>query len=86
MTTRLDANKLPAAQINALFEHLLELDQARLAHANGLLVRLQQHPDFTDALVDLVNAWSTAGNAIGAASDAEIQRIVSGRPPDQPLN
>lgn len=80
MTVKINVSVLTGDQLVALFEHFMALDQARLAGQNFLLASLVNHPDCNDALRDLLNAWSADANAIGEASDAEIQRIVSSTP------
>lgn len=57
MTAKINVSVLTGAQVLALLDHLAELDQVRLASNNALLLKLQAHPDFTDALAALVNAW-----------------------------
>ena len=71
---------LSVAQQLELFQHFMELDQVRVAGNVALTAALLEHPDFTDSLADLVNAWSADSNALGEASDAEILRIASGVP------
>lgn len=80
MTGKINVSVLSGAQVLALLDHFAELDQMRLASNNALLRKLQAHPDFTDALAALVNAWSADANTIGEKSDAEIQRIIAGAP------
>lgn len=84
MTRLSEGARLSPEQVQALLILYSERVDVMLAGNNELIARLYRHPDCTDGIIEVLNAWSIAMNRIYDASDAEVRRIVAGVP--QTLN
>lgn len=80
MTVKINLSKLPVKSVEAVLNHFLELDDIRTSGQNSLVNALLERQDLPNDVRDLVSGWAALCNQVSEKSEAEVARIVSGRP------
>lgn len=80
MTVKINLSKLPTSAIEAVLNHFIELDDVRTSGDNALVNALLGVPDLPASIRSMVTSWAATCNEVSQKSEAEIARIVSGRP------
>lgn len=87
--TKIVVEKLRLEQVTALLRHFEHRDRARLMAVDHLVAALHQAAASADpakAGPEAIATWVATNNQVTEMSDAEVDRIVSGREASDTLN